>query len=55
MLSTSSRGTTSDAARYIADSENSADLIGGVELNEMDRDLQVSVHFVKLNATNQIS
>lgn len=43
MLSTSSRGTTSDAARYIADSENSADLIGGVELNEMDRDLALTL------------
>ena len=43
MLSTSSRGTTSDAAQYLADSENSADLIGGVELNEMDRDLALTL------------
>ena len=43
MLSTSARGTTSDAARYIADSENSADLIGGVELSEMDRDLALTL------------
>jgi len=43
MLSTSARGTTSDAARYIADSENSADLIGGVDLSEMDRDLALTL------------
>ena len=39
----SNSGTTSDAAKYLADSENSADLIGGVELNEMDRDLALTL------------
>ena len=51
MLSTSARGTTSDAARYIADSENSADLIGGVELNEMDRDLALTLTDLSMDKT----
>ena len=32
----SMRGATSTTAQYLADSENSADLVGGVELAEMD-------------------
>jgi len=32
----STRGATSTAAQYLAESENAADLVGGVELAEMD-------------------
>ena len=32
----STRGATSTAAQYLADSENAADLVGGVELADMD-------------------
>ena len=39
----SNSGTTSDAAKYLADSENSADLIGGVELSEIDPNLALTL------------
>jgi N-acetylmuramoyl-L-alanine amidase len=35
----STRGASSQAARWLADQENAADLVGGVSLDEKDRNL----------------
>jgi N-acetylmuramoyl-L-alanine amidase len=51
----SQRGATSEAARWLADSENAADLVGGVSLDDKD-DLLASVLLdLSQTATNEAS
>ncbi|VAX09346.1 N-acetylmuramoyl-L-alanine amidase [hydrothermal vent metagenome] len=51
----SSRGASSEAARWLANSENSSDLVGGVKLDDKD-DLLASVLLdLSQNATRQVS
>jgi N-acetylmuramoyl-L-alanine amidase len=51
----STRGATSTAAQYLAESENAADLVGGVELAEMDPVLASVLTDLSMTSTLDIS
>ncbi len=51
----SQRGATSEAARWLADSENAADLVGGVSLDNKDNLLASVLLDLSQNATNEAS
>ncbi|HLS84114.1 MAG TPA: N-acetylmuramoyl-L-alanine amidase [Arenimonas sp.] len=49
------RGASSEAARWLADQENAADLVGGVELDARDRNLAAVLLDLSQNATMRVS
>jgi N-acetylmuramoyl-L-alanine amidase len=49
------RGATSEAARWLADQENAADLVGGVELDDRDKNLAAVLLDLSQNATMRVS
>ena len=51
----SKRGATSTTAQYLADSENAADLVGGVELSDMDPMLAGVIADLSMDGTLDIS
>jgi N-acetylmuramoyl-L-alanine amidase len=51
----STRGATSQAARWLADSENAADLVGGVSLDEKDPGLAAVLFDLSQSATMRAS
>ncbi len=51
----SQRGATSEAARWLADSENAADLVGGVSLDDKDDTLASVLLDLSQTATNEAS
>ncbi len=51
----SQRGATSEAARWLADSENAADLVGGVSLDDKDNLLASVLLDLSQTATNEAS
>ena len=51
----STRGASSQAARWLADSENAADLVGGVSLDDKDRNLSAVLLDLSQSATMRAS
>ena len=51
----STRGATSQAARWLADQENAADLVGGVSLDDKDRNLSAVLLDLSQSATMRAS
>jgi N-acetylmuramoyl-L-alanine amidase len=51
----STRGASSQAARWLADQENAADLVGGVSLDEKDRNLAAVLLDLSQSATMRAS
>ena len=51
----STRGASSQAARWLADKENAADLVGGVSLDDKDRSLSAVLLDLSLSATMRVS
>ena len=51
----STRGASSEAARFLADRENNADLVGGVSLDDKDRNLAAVLLDLSQNATLRAS
>ena len=51
----STRGASSQAARWLADKENAADLVGGVSLDDKDRNLSAVLLDLSLSATMRVS
>jgi N-acetylmuramoyl-L-alanine amidase len=51
----STRGASSQAARWLADSENAADLVGGVSLDDKDRSLSAVLLDLSQSATMRAS
>lgn len=49
------RGASSEAARWLADQENAADLVGGVELDARDKNLAAVLLDLSQNATMRVS
>jgi N-acetylmuramoyl-L-alanine amidase len=49
------RGASSEAARWLADKENAADLVGGVELDARDKNLAAVLLDLSQNATMRVS
>jgi N-acetylmuramoyl-L-alanine amidase len=49
------RGASSEAARWLADQENAADLVGGIELDARDRNLAAVLLDLSQNATMRVS
>lgn len=49
------RGASSQAARWLADQENAADLVGGIELDARDRNLATVLLDLSQNATMRVS
>ena len=55
MFVLSTRGATSQAARWLADTENAADLVGGVSLDEKDPGLAAVLFDLSQSATMRAS
>jgi N-acetylmuramoyl-L-alanine amidase len=51
----STRGASSQAARWLADKENAADLVGGVSLDDKDRSLSAVLLDLSQSATMRVS
>lgn len=51
----STRGASSEAARFLADRENNADLVGGVSLEDKDRSLAAVLLDLSQSATMRVS
>lgn len=51
----STRGASSEAARFLADRENNADLVGGVSLEDKDRNLAAVLLDLSQSATLRVS
>lgn len=51
----STRGASSEAARWLADQENASDLVGGVSLDDKDRNLAAVLLDLSQNATLRVS
>jgi N-acetylmuramoyl-L-alanine amidase len=51
----STRGASSQAARWLAESENAADLVGGVSLDDKDRSLSMVLLDLSQSATMRVS
>lgn len=51
----STRGASSEAARFLADRENNADLVGGVSLEDKDRNLAAVLLDLSQSATMRVS
>ena len=51
----STRGASSEAARFLADRENNADLVGGVNLEDKDRSLAAVLLDLSQSATMRVS
>lgn len=49
------RGASSEAARWLADQENAADLVGGVELDDKDKNLAAVLLDLSQSATMRVS
>src|SRR5688572_1433853 len=49
------RGASSQAARWLADQENAADLVGGIELDARDKNLATVLLDLSQNATMRVS
>ncbi len=49
------RGASSEAARWLADQENAADLVGGIELDARDKNLAAVLLDLSQNATMRVS